>query len=150
MTATRTAPAPHGAARLHSDDCRLADFVTIVDQTPDLRDYPHATTVLQRVLVYDAATLRRATVDEAGRDAVASELVRAFTDGPGVVVIRGAFTDLSVVDRVTAAFDSIIAAERARGTLETLSPGERREFRLELKVLEGADQVAAAIKADSL
>jgi hypothetical protein len=42
------------------------------------------------------------------------------------------------------------AAERARGTLETLPPGERREFRLELKVLEGADQVAAAIKAGSL
>ncbi len=42
------------------------------------------------------------------------------------------------------------AAERARGTLETLSPGERREFRLELKVLDGADQVAAAIATGTL
>jgi hypothetical protein len=37
------------------------------------------------------------------------------------------------------------ATERARGTLEILSPGERRDFRIELKILEDADQVASAI-----
>jgi Domain of unknown function (DUF4432) len=36
-------------------------------------------------------------------------------------------------------------AERQRGTLETLAPGERREFRLEFRVLNGADEVANAI-----
>jgi Domain of unknown function (DUF4432) len=38
------------------------------------------------------------------------------------------------------------AAERTRGTLQTLSPGERCEFYLELRILNGADQVAAAIR----
>jgi hypothetical protein len=42
------------------------------------------------------------------------------------------------------------AAERARGTMQTLSPGERRDFRIELKVLEGTEQVAAAIKTGTL
>jgi hypothetical protein len=37
------------------------------------------------------------------------------------------------------------AAERHRGTLQTLAPGERRESRLELRVLEGAEEVAEAI-----
>ncbi len=37
-------------------------------------------------------------------------------------------------------------AERRLGTLQMLAPGERREFWLELKVLEGAQQVSDAIR----
>lgn len=37
-------------------------------------------------------------------------------------------------------------AERDRGTLQMLSPGERREFRLELRVLNGAEEVLKAIR----
>jgi len=36
--------------------------------------------------------------------------------------------------------------ERQQGTLQTLAPGERREFRLELCVLDGSTQVADAIR----
>lgn len=42
------------------------------------------------------------------------------------------------------------SAERHRGTLQTLSPGEQREFKLELTVLDGADQVADAIRSNAL
>jgi hypothetical protein len=38
------------------------------------------------------------------------------------------------------------AAERARGTLVTLAPGERREFRVEVTVLDGPVQVTAAVR----
>jgi hypothetical protein len=37
-------------------------------------------------------------------------------------------------------------AERDRGTLEMLSPGERREFQLQLTVLNGAEEVSNAIR----
>jgi hypothetical protein len=37
------------------------------------------------------------------------------------------------------------AYEREQGTLETIEPGERREFSLEIEILEDAKQVAAAI-----
>jgi hypothetical protein len=37
-------------------------------------------------------------------------------------------------------------AERDRGTLEMLSPGERREFQLQLTVLNGAEEVSNAIQ----
>jgi hypothetical protein len=40
-------------------------------------------------------------------------------------------------------------AERDRGTLQTLSPGERREFRLELRVLNGAEEVSNAIRSQA-
>ena len=36
-------------------------------------------------------------------------------------------------------------AERERGTLQTLAPGERREFHVEFRVLNGAEEVANAI-----
>jgi ectoine hydroxylase-related dioxygenase (phytanoyl-CoA dioxygenase family) len=87
----------------------------VVGQTTILADYPHASEVAQEVLVYDAGRLREAAVDEAGRERVEGELVRALTTGPGVVVFQGAFADLDVVDRTTAAFDAMIAHERAAG-----------------------------------
>lgn len=40
-------------------------------------------------------------------------------------------------------------AERERGTLQMLSPGEQREFRLDLRVLNGADEVADAIRTST-
>ena len=42
------------------------------------------------------------------------------------------------------------AAERGRGTLQTLPPGERCEFRIELRVLDGAEEIADAILATTL
>ena len=102
-------------ARFRPSDCRVADFIPLVDQVPDRADFPHAADVVQRVLIYDASTLRNATANESGCDRVAAELVRALTQGPGVVVFRGAFPQTSAVDRVSAVFEAIIAAERARG-----------------------------------
>ncbi|HET6937256.1 MAG TPA: phytanoyl-CoA dioxygenase family protein [Nocardioides sp.] len=102
-------------ARLTPADVRLEDFVAVVEQTTDLTAYPHADRVEQNVLVYDSQRLLAATATDAGRDDVSAELVRALTDGPGVVVFEGAFSDHAVVDRVTEAFDEIIAAEEAAG-----------------------------------
>jgi ectoine hydroxylase-related dioxygenase (phytanoyl-CoA dioxygenase family) len=111
MTGSLTA----SAARLTPADVRLEDFVVLVEQTTDLAAYPHAHRVEQNVLVYDWERLRAATATAAGRDGVSAELVRAFTEGPGVVVFEGAFPDHAVVDRVTAIFDGIIAEEEAAG-----------------------------------
>ncbi len=96
------------AAHLRTADCDLADFVAHVERTTDLADYPLAAEVVDNVLVYEADRLL-GTAEER----VAAELVRALTDGPGVVAIRGAFPDTGVVDRATAAFDAMIAVERA-------------------------------------
>ena len=106
--------------RLKESDCSVADFAEVVSATTDIADFPRADSVEQGVLVYDSATLRRAVVSADGRVEVEGELVRALTDGPGLVVIKGAFDDLDVVDRVTAAFDAMIADERAAGT----APGD--------------------------
>ncbi len=108
--------ASRGRVRLRAADCDLDDFAALVEQTTDLSQYPAAAEVVHDVLLYDADALRVAVGTPDGLEAVEAELVHALTDGPGVVVVRGAFPDLDVVDRATAAFDAMVADERAAGT----------------------------------
>jgi ectoine hydroxylase-related dioxygenase (phytanoyl-CoA dioxygenase family) len=103
------------STRLRTADCDLDAFVQIVAQRTTLADFVLAAEVVDNVLVYDAERLRQEALAPDGEEAVAAELVRALTEGPGVVAIRGAFPDVDPVDRATAAFESIIAEERAAG-----------------------------------
>jgi ectoine hydroxylase-related dioxygenase (phytanoyl-CoA dioxygenase family) len=93
----------------------LAGLIEIVGEKTELADYPHASAVEQDVLIYEGARLRRELSRPAGRESVRTEFARAWLDGPGIVVVTGAFGDLSVVDRATRQFEAIIAAQRAAG-----------------------------------
>jgi ectoine hydroxylase-related dioxygenase (phytanoyl-CoA dioxygenase family) len=98
---------------LSADDCRLADLIDLVSRKTDLADYPYASTVEQNVLIYDGARLRKQLSGPACRPQVETELARALLDGPGIVVLAGAFDDPWVIDRATWQFEAIIAAQRA-------------------------------------
>jgi len=100
---------------LRTVDCDLDEFARLVAQRVTLTDFPLAADVIDNVLVYDAACLRGETTSPHGEEAVAAELVRALTEGPGVVAIRGAFAESGPVDRATAVFEAIIAHERDAG-----------------------------------
>ena len=106
-------------ATMHAPDtrwseatCRLDDLLAVLADRTDPHSFPLATEVVDEVLVYDAARLLDAPADEAR-----AELVRAFSDGPGVVVVRGAYPDRAVVERTTAAFEEMIAEQRASGAV---------------------------------
>lgn len=115
MTTPSTTPIARPAARLRESDCRIEDFHDVVQATTDLADYPLADRLERGVLIYAAASLRNA-------DPVAAEgeLVRALSDGPGIVVLQGAYDDHAVIDRATAVFDEMIEDERRAGT----APGD--------------------------
>ncbi|MBX9360643.1 phytanoyl-CoA dioxygenase family protein [Streptomyces sp. WAC04114] len=98
----------HHRAWLSEQDCDLDAFRALVEQATDPADYPHASAVEHNVLVYDCGLLE-------GDRVVQAELVRALADGPGIVVFRGAFPDLRVVDRATDVFEALIAEQRASG-----------------------------------
>ncbi|MCD9877864.1 phytanoyl-CoA dioxygenase family protein [Streptomyces guryensis] len=104
--------AVHHRAWLSEQDCDLDSFRALVERTADPADYPHASGVERNVLLYDAERVRAAK----DRRGVQEELVRALTDGPGVVVLRGAFPDHAVVDRATEVFDALIREQDAAGT----------------------------------
>jgi ectoine hydroxylase-related dioxygenase (phytanoyl-CoA dioxygenase family) len=108
FTASRT------SGWLSAADCSIDDFAAVVDQQTHLSDYPYADSVERKVLIY-GEKLREGIGTPAGRTAVQTELMRALTDGPGIVMFKQAFADLSVVDRATDAFLAQIAAEKAAG-----------------------------------
>ncbi len=83
----------------------LDDLVAVLADRTDPAAYPHADAVEQEVLVYSADGVRAAPP---------SELARAFADGPGVVVVRGAL-DPAVVGRATVEFDAMVAEQHAEG-----------------------------------
>ena len=96
-----TTPATHAArrVRLRESDCSVEDFAAVLAETTVLADYANAEGVEQGVLIYNAATLHRAVGSASGREEIEGELVRALTDGPGLVLLRGAFDDLDLRGR---------------------------------------------------
>lgn len=106
-----THPAPWYTAA----DCRLEDLLEVLKATTDLVDYPHAERIEQDVLIYSSAHLRD-VIDSSptAADDVRAELARALSEGPGIVVLAGAF-EAGPLDRATEAFWSIIEAQRASG-----------------------------------
>ncbi|MGW2649375.1 phytanoyl-CoA dioxygenase family protein [Streptomyces sp. NPDC001393] len=100
-----------GRTWLSEQDCDPAAFRALIERTTRLADHPHAASVTENVLVYEGERLR----ETGDRRALAAELVRALSDGPGIVVVREAFPDPEVVDRVTDVFEALIAEQRASG-----------------------------------
>ena len=100
---------------LSVDDCFVEDLAAVTAAGTSLADYPWAAQVVDDVLMYSAAALRPAMTDPEGRRVLQEELVRALLDGPGVIVLSGAYPDTDVVDAVSGVFDDIIHEQRATG-----------------------------------
>jgi ectoine hydroxylase-related dioxygenase (phytanoyl-CoA dioxygenase family) len=119
-TAASTAPAEGRSAAagaqtwLSELDCDFEAFRALVERTTDASKFPNARTVHSNVLIYDAEHVRAGSKTGETRMSVQAELARALLDGPGVVVIEGAF-DPSVVDRTTVIFTALIDEEIAGG-----------------------------------
>ena len=115
MTLTTSATTPTRAGHYCIEDCRVEDLVTLIAEgvaATDAADYPTASELREGVLLYDAARLRVAHATDA--PALAAELARALTDGPGIVVVAGAF-EADTIDAATAAFDDLIARQHEEG-----------------------------------
>lgn len=110
---TRTASTTtHGYRR--REDCRLEDLLAVTAEPTDPARHPHADRIEQGVPVYEAAAVRPLLEIPEAADALRAELADALADGPGIVVLAGAF-EPAVVDRVTSVFERIIADEKATG-----------------------------------
>ncbi len=88
-------------------------FAELCEQRVTLGDYPHAVDVRNNVLIYSGDKLR--SLETKDKAALMSELHLALAEGPGVVMIRGAYEDTDVIDRHTAVFERILRDEEAAG-----------------------------------
>ncbi|NNN29211.1 phytanoyl-CoA dioxygenase [Streptomyces sp. S3(2020)] len=97
-------------------DCDLDAFRRLVEQHTEPGDYPSAEGVEQAVLIYHSDRLRGLVTTREGRRDVQEELVGALLDGPGVVVLKRAFTEAAVMDQASEVFHALIEEERTSGT----------------------------------
>ena len=86
---------------LTADACDLEEFKSQVERSLNRADYPFASDVESNVLVYDGLEARKAAASPESRKELLAEWVDAFTDGPGIIVIRNAFPDLTAIDSPT-------------------------------------------------
>jgi ectoine hydroxylase-related dioxygenase (phytanoyl-CoA dioxygenase family) len=133
---------------LNPDDVRLDDLVTVLKDQTDPADYPHAEQVEQQIPMYDPNRIRGAEPR-----AVQIEFVRAFADGPGIVVLKGAF-DNEVVDAATAEFTRMIDEQHRSGLAagdHFAKPGANdRVWNALEKLAVGAPEVFTAYYANDL
>lgn len=91
----------------------VARLAELCEQSVVLADYPQAADVRSNVLIYSGERIRRLAASDKG--ALMSELYLALAEGPGVIVIKGAYPDTDVVDRHSAVFERILGDEAASG-----------------------------------
>ena len=95
---------------LRVGDVRLGDLLAVLREGTESGEYPLADRVEQGVLLYDAVRIRKEDPWE-----VQAEFARALGEGPGIVVLKGAFGK-DVVDAATNEFRLMIEDQRAAGT----------------------------------
>jgi len=99
---------------LEESQVRVTELAEICSQVTRLADYPHAIGVANNVLVYDIAQLN--LNDTAVVHKISAEWFAALDSGPGVIALKGAFANTSIVDRATAVFETIIEQEKLHST----------------------------------
>jgi ectoine hydroxylase-related dioxygenase (phytanoyl-CoA dioxygenase family) len=97
---------------LAEESCDLDEFKRVVERTVSIADYPLASEATSNVLVYDGLKVRSAARSPETRKELMAEWVEALTDGPGIIAIRGAFADMTAIDRANDHFWAIIDEER--------------------------------------
>ncbi len=93
---------------LTDDGCDLDAFRALVERTVNLADYPFAADVVSNALIYDGDAVRQAAASPGRRRELTAEWVEAMSEGPGVLVVRKAFADLSAIEAANAHFWAMI------------------------------------------
>ncbi len=101
---------PHPKIWLDAAAGSLEQLKALVAAETQAQDYPLASEIVQNTVIYAGETFH-----SADPHALMSEINRAFDQGPGIIAIRGALPDHSVIDAATALFERMIEEERDTG-----------------------------------
>lgn len=100
------------------ESCDLDEFKVLTSQNLTADVVPHAATIEKNVPVYDMDELRPALENVGKRKALLAEWGHVLDKSSGVIVLKCAFADTSVIDRATDVFRQIIVDERQSGAGE--------------------------------
>lgn len=94
------------------DDCDLAHFRALVEQSLDRSMTPNADDAKRNVPIYDVQRLAAVLGDPGSRRGLMAEWAEVLLSGSGVLVLKHACTDLEAIEAATSLFDGIIASEK--------------------------------------
>ncbi|MGI9501306.1 MAG: phytanoyl-CoA dioxygenase family protein [Geminicoccaceae bacterium] len=97
---------------LDEQACDLSDFRTKVERETTAKTVPLADEIASRIPIYESANVRAALSDDRWIRDYMAEWNGVFSKGPGIVVFRGAYEDLGLIDDVTGVLNGIIERER--------------------------------------
>ncbi|MEM9435055.1 MAG: phytanoyl-CoA dioxygenase family protein [Pseudomonadota bacterium] len=95
--------------------CSIGDFRAHVERKTSKSSVPIASELFGNIPIYDGSNIRTASVDPDSAKEVMAEWNEVLAAGPGIVVIRNTFEDLSLIDDVTEVLNAIIEDERQSG-----------------------------------
>lgn len=90
----------------------IEDLKKCIDQELTSSDVPMASQVINNLPVYDCAALNKALSNESQRADLKAEIGTNVLTGSGAFVMRGAYSDTSVIDEATELFLAIIRQEK--------------------------------------
>ncbi len=100
------------------ESCDLDEFKVLTSQNLSADAVPFAATVERNVPVYDMQALQPALRKPGERLALLSEWGWVLNKSAGVIALKGAYSDTSVIDRAYDVFTQIIGEERQSGAGE--------------------------------
>jgi ectoine hydroxylase-related dioxygenase (phytanoyl-CoA dioxygenase family) len=93
---------------------------SLCNRETDPSQLPLAHSIIKQIPVYDGAEVRQAASVQSSAPqrirALQQEWARVLGKGAGVVVIRQAYDDVTLIDQVTELFNTIIERERVNGS----------------------------------
>lgn len=100
-------------AYFESDPCDLNEFIELIDRTVHHDVVPYADDVQLNVPIYDMAKLIGPLEHKDSRREIMSEWAQVLMTGAGVLVLKGAYPDTTVLDQATSIYEAIIASEKS-------------------------------------
>ena len=104
--------AHHMTGYYDPDACNIGEFTALIAQTVAAQDVPNADAVEKNIPLYDMTRLRTALENAGSRQLLLSEWARVLMSGAGVIVLKGAYADTTLLDEATEIFETIIADEK--------------------------------------
>jgi len=97
-----------------SEDCNLTDFQEIINQALKSDSVPNASEVVSNVPVYDISRLQKVFQGSDLSAELMSEWAWVLRESSGVIVLRNAYQDTTVIDEATKLYDDIISDEKRK------------------------------------
>ncbi|OSQ50594.1 phytanoyl-CoA dioxygenase family protein [Marivita geojedonensis] len=96
------------------ESCDLDEFKVLTSQQLQPADVPHAAGIEKNVPIYDMTALRSALDDPEKQQSLMSEWAWVLRQSAGVIALKRAYADTSLIDRASDVFNAIIADEKSQ------------------------------------